>query len=64
MDLRHDVVFAFYIDVGGRFVEDVHRTVVQQRAGERQPLALTAGEVAPFFGHERVQPVFAAQEIG
>ena len=50
VNLRHDVVLALNVDVRRSLVEDVHRTVVQQRAGERKALALTARKVLAALG--------------
>ena len=45
------------IEVGGRLVEHQHGRVGQQRAGEHDPLALAARELAALLADERVQPV-------
>ena len=43
--------------MGGRLVEDEHRRIREQRAGDRQALALAAGELAALLADERLQPV-------
>ena len=43
--------FAFRVERAGRLVEDQHGRLEQQRAGERQPLALAAREVAGALLH-------------
>ena len=63
MYLAHDVVLALHVYVAGGLVEDVDLAVVQQRAGERQALALSSGEVGRALGELRVQAVLAAQEV-
>lgn len=62
MDLRHDVVFALDINVRCGLVEQVHRRVMQQRAGQCQPLALAAGEVAPLLGQRCIQPLLLLEK--
>ena len=57
MDLGHDVVFALDINVRCGLIKEVHRCVMQQRAGQCQPLALAAGEVAPLLGQRCIQPL-------
>ena len=45
MDFTHNIVFALHINVGGGFIKNINRAVVQKRPCKRQPLALPAGEV-------------------
>ena len=63
VDLLHNVVFTFYVDVGCGFVEDVNRAVVEQCPGQSQPLALAAGKVAGLFVQPGVQSLLTAQEV-
>ena len=32
VDFLHNIIFALHIDIGGGFIKDVHRTVVEQRS--------------------------------
>ena len=63
LDLRHDIIFAFYIDIGRGFIKDIDRAVMQQGAGQRQTLPLTARKIAAALVKLGVQPVFAAQKV-
>ena len=64
MDLSHDVVFTLHIDIGGGFIENIDRAVMEQRSRQGQALALTAGEVGCLFVQKGIQPFFASQEVG
>ena len=63
MNLLHNVVFALHINIGGCFIENVDRTVVEQCPRQSQPLALAAGEIGGFFRQKRVQSLLVAQEV-
>ena len=63
VDARHDVVLALYVDVGRCLVKNVDGTVMQQCAGQCQPLPLAAGQVAAALGQRGVQSVHRAQEV-
>ena len=62
VDNADDGLFAVRIHVRRRLVEDVDGGIVQKRAGKRQTLALTAGEVAALLGHGRIKPAGYANE--
>ena len=63
VDARHDVVLALHVDVGRCLVKNVDGTVMQQCAGQCQPLPLAAGQVAAALGQRGVQSVHRAQEV-
>ena len=50
MDNPPDQLLALHIYVGGGFVKYIHRRIMQQSPCEREPLALTAGQVASVLG--------------
>ncbi len=63
MNLPHDVVLTLHIDIGGGFIENIDRAVVEQGPGQRQSLALAAGKVGGLLRQGRVQSVLAFQEV-
>ena len=50
MNHPHDQLLTLHINVGGSFVKYIHRRIMQQSPCEREPLALTAGQVASVLG--------------
>ena len=46
MDDPHDQLLALHIYIGGGFIKYIHRRIMQQSPCEREPLTLTAGQVA------------------
>ena len=59
-----DQPLAFGVERGGRFVEQQQGRVAQQRAGDRDALALPARQARSAFAHEGVEPFGKrAQEI-
>ena len=59
-----DSALTFGIDVRGGLVQQVHRSVVQQRSGHGQTLALAARQVAAGLRHGGIQaPGFARKAI-
>ena len=57
-----DGALALGIDVRGGLVQQVHRSVVQQRSGHGQTLALAARQVAAGLGHGGIQAPGLARE--
>ncbi len=51
------VALGFRIERRRCFVEDQHRRVLEQRARDRQPLPLAAGEAHAIFADQGVEPV-------
>ena len=62
-DAVKDDLLALHIDVAGRLVENIDRTVMQQSSGEGQPLSLTAGKVLGVLRQLCVQAVRTLQEF-
>ena len=58
-----DQALAFGVERGGRFVEQQQGRVAQQRAGDRDALALPAREARSAFAHESIEP-FAEARAG
>ena len=61
--LRQDGILTLHVDVGGGFVEKIHRTVVEQRPRQRQPLALPPRQVGRPLQKGRVQPLLPAEKV-
>ena len=64
MNLLHNIIFAFRVDVGGSLVKDVNGAVMEQRSCQRQTLALTAGEIGCLFVQHRIESLFVSEEVG
>ena len=62
VDNADDGLLAVRIHVRRCLIEDVDGGIVQKRAGKRQTLALTAGEVAALLGHGSIKPAGCANE--
>src|SRR5205823_9805761 len=54
-DVRDQLLGRRRVEVRGGLVEDEHRSVCQQRAGQGDALALAAGELPPLLADERVE---------
>ena len=52
-----NVAFAFVIQSGGRFVQDQDPGILQENAGDRDPLFLPAGETGSPFSHKGIVTV-------
>ncbi len=56
-DRPHDLPLGLAVEVGGRLVEQQQRRVAQERAGQRDPLALPRGQPGAAVAEHRVQAV-------
>lgn len=54
---RLDVLFAFRIQRARRFIQKENRRVLQDRAGNRNPLTLSAGELGSGFADLRLKAI-------
>ena len=62
MDNADDSLLAVRVHIRGGLIEDVDGSIVQKRPGERQTLALPAGEVPALLGHGSIKPARYANE--
>ncbi len=60
-DRLEDLGLGHGVELGGRLVEDEHRRVLEERAGEGEPLRLAAGQPRAVLAERRVEPV---RELG
>ena len=57
-----DLGFGFGIHGGGRVIEDQDARILQQGAGNRNTLFLSAGERDAFFADQRVVAIWKGQD--
>ena len=62
-NLFHNVIFTLHINVGGSFIKEVHRTIVEQSPGQGQTLPLPTGKIGTLLQKLGIQSLFGAQKV-